>query len=102
MFTIDQSVRPLDSRTESDYWVIHSTDIWLMARRKPDVSWELHMHVSAPMCLFLLRASEARSSASVMCDFQTRLACIGALQRQVSSLQLSAAVQEDKPKHAKL
>lgn len=102
MFTIDQSVRPLDPRTDSDYWVIHTTETWLMAGHKPDVSWELHMHVNAPTCLFLLRASEARNCASVMCDFQTRLARIRALQRQVSSLQLSAAAQEDKPEHAKL
>ena len=52
MFTIDQSVRPLDPRTDSDYWVIHTTELWLMAGHKPDVSWELHMHVNAPTCLF--------------------------------------------------
>lgn len=49
------------------------------------------------LCAFLLlRASEAVSSASVMCDFQTRLACNHALHRQVSDMQLSAAIQVDK------
>lgn len=96
VFTIDQSVRPLDPRRESDYWVIGPTEIWLIARCKPDVNWELPMHITASMCLFLLRASEIPSSASVMCDFQTRP------QRQVSNLWLSVAVQVDKPKYVKL
>lgn len=96
VFTIDQSVRPPDPRRESDYWVIGPTEIWLIARCKPDVNWELPMHITASMCLFLLRESEIPSSASVMCDFHTRPL------RQVSNLWLSVAVQVDKPKYVKL
>lgn len=95
------TVRPLDPRSQSDYQVMHISEIWLI-RHKPDVSWELHMHISASMRLFLFKESEAQNSVSVMCDFQTRLAFIHALQRQVSSLQLSAALQQAKTQHAKL
>lgn len=102
VFTTDHSVRLLDPGSQADYQVMHTTKILLMARHKPNVSWELHMHLSASMCLFLLKESEVQNSASVMCDFQTRLTFTHALQRQVSSLQLSAALQEAKTQHAKL